>query len=219
MTSNTAYEALTAALDVVIPTLAEGFAAERRGVFARHLERQNDIDPTLAVTVPGALVISDGAFPDRNGPRTTVAQTLTEKARARGWGRYITLRGTVMNDLSDAVVMKQSDYSCAAYVVLSEEKLAVAALRWATDEAHRWREKMAKKLGNVDSVRLSFLDTDGEIVLVAQRDGHEIRIAQQRIIKTAPKRGNLFCQWPARIRVDGKATTERDYNEMFGEGE
>jgi len=96
---------------------------------------------------------------------------------------------------------------------LSDIKIAAAAQKYAEAAANEWSNKIAAKLGDVEYHGFKCFHGCNYLVH-ATRDGHDIRLDQQLILKSSPK-GKLFNQFPARIYVDGKLVSEKKYKEMW----
>lgn len=95
-----------------------------------------------------------------------------------------------------------------AYII-DEGRLEKNSQEYAEGTAYQWYGKMVSKLGSLDSVDIKYMQ-GGNLILTGNRGSIEIRIDQQRIFKTSSL-GTPFHQWPARIYVNGKFTTEREY--------
>ena len=118
--------------------------------------------------------------------------------------------------LSDACLFVQpprvSGVQEDAYLVLEEEKLLRVAKKYGDEVSLTWYAKTNEKLGGVADVAVSD-HKGGELSVTGDLGGKRIDLSQQRIIKSSP-RGNLFHQFPARIYVDGKFTTEAAFKKM-----
>lgn len=93
--------------------------------------------------------------------------------------------------------------------IIDEERLEKSSQEYAERVAYEWHHKMVAKLGDLDNVDIKYMK-GGDLVITGNRDEIDIRIDQQRILKTSPY-GTLFHQWPARIYVNGKLMSEREY--------
>lgn len=98
-------------------------------------------------------------------------------------------------------------------LVLDESYLQEVATTYGQRIALDWYYKTNDKLGDVQNVNLGE-PVNGDMVVTAERDDVRIVLNQQRILKQSPK-GLLFHQFPARIYVDKKFTTEAAYKKMF----
>lgn len=93
---------------------------------------------------------------------------------------------------------------------INEENLKKNAKEYGERVALEWYGKMIAKLGNIRDVDVSEPNRSGYIVINGKINGHDVHIEQQRIFNVS-KKGLLFHQFPARIYIDGKATSEADY--------
>lgn len=73
--------------------------------------------------------------------------------------------------------------------------------------------KFTRKVGDFDDVTIDFL-SGGNCVMNGTIEGMNIRIDQQTVWKHS-NRGTLFCQFPARIYVDGQFTPAKKFREML----
>lgn len=72
--------------------------------------------------------------------------------------------------------------------------------------------KLNRKLGRLENVKVLNLDTC-TFTIKGELDGQPVLVEQTMILKTSPK-GNLFNQFPARIYVAGKFTSEAAFNKL-----
>lgn len=96
---------------------------------------------------------------------------------------------------------------------IDNEKLEVQSQEYAELTVEAFKAKILEKLGNVENVEVQHLLND-EFEIKATRNNHKIFL-QQRIILKSSSKGKLFNQFPARIYVDGKFTSAKNYKEMF----
>ena len=96
--------------------------------------------------------------------------------------------------------------------VLDEVKLARNAERYADAVATEWEGKLVAKLAELEDATCHALDGMG-FYLTGTRLGHKVAIEQSMILNVSVK-GTLFNQWPARIRIDGKASSEAKYRKL-----
>lgn len=98
-------------------------------------------------------------------------------------------------------------------VAIDETKLAKAANDYAEAAVAEWLSKIEGKLGNLeDTVVQSFGGC--RYTIYGTRAGKKVAIEQDVIMKSSTK-GLLFNQFPARIYVDGKFTSEAKYKAAF----
>lgn len=96
---------------------------------------------------------------------------------------------------------------------IDEDRLANLALAYATTATLKWEEKITAKLGDLKDVVIKHFH-GCNFLISGTRNGHFVAIDQDVILKRSV-RGLLFNQFPARIYVDGKFTSEKKYHEMF----
>lgn len=98
-------------------------------------------------------------------------------------------------------------------VELIEERLIDFCDKAAEATVTAWIAKIEEKLGDMENVAVTRVTGD-RFHITGERAGHRISIEQDRIVNVSSA-GKLFNQFPARIRVDGKATSAAAYNKMF----
>lgn len=99
--------------------------------------------------------------------------------------------------------------------VLDEDALELAAHRFGRDQVASFVGKLEQKLERLEDVQVVNMNTSlGEFMIVGTVEGHHVRVEQTRVFKTSRK-GTLFVQFPARIYVDGKFTSEADFKAQF----
>jgi len=76
-----------------------------------------------------------------------------------------------------------------------------------------WHKKLVGKLGAVESCEIRW-NNNGNIDMAVTKAGRGIELRQQVVFKYSP-RGRWFCQFPARMYVDGKFTPETQFKAMF----
>lgn len=99
--------------------------------------------------------------------------------------------------------------------ILNEKTLKEKADEYGDLVATQWFYKTSEKLGKLEDAEV-VADSSGDVIVRGKRNGKTIEMRQQRILKCSPK-GVLFHQFPARIYVDGKFTTEAAYAELMGD--
>ena len=107
----------------------------------------------------------------------------------------------------DAVARLDTPYE------ISEEKLLVVAHAYAEAVVESWKNKIEGKMGELEAASVESL-TGGTFLIFGNKGGKEVRIEQTTILKASTK-GLLFNQFPARIYVNGKFTSEAAYKKMF----
>lgn len=98
--------------------------------------------------------------------------------------------------------------------VIDPEALNKNADRWAVETIDTWFAKIESKLGQLEAGKVHHLD-GVRFRISGTRAGHEVEIIQDMIVNVSSK-GTLFNQFPARIRVDKKAISEKQFKEQFG---
>lgn len=99
---------------------------------------------------------------------------------------------------------------------LNEDYLIKCAERYADDAFAGWIIKCVGKLGHkATNVETGYVyNAGGEFTMIADVEGSKVVLTQTIVLKCS-NRGNLFHQFPARYRVDGKASTEKKFKERF----
>lgn len=98
-------------------------------------------------------------------------------------------------------------------LALNDDKLHRAAQKYAAEVAVQWFYKTNQKLGPIENPELLH-DHGGDVVVKGTRGGKAIVMRQQRVMKWGRGCG-AFHQFPARIYVNDKFTTEVDYTKMW----
>lgn len=93
------------------------------------------------------------------------------------------------------------------------ESLDNEAQKYATGLISAWIEKIMEKIGNCDSVEVPVYSS-GSYIVHAVKDGHKVQLRQSRILKHSSQ-GTPFNQFPARLRVDGKAVSKDEFDAFF----
>jgi hypothetical protein len=93
------------------------------------------------------------------------------------------------------------------------EILESEAQKYATGLISAWIEKIIEKIGNCDSIEVPVY-TSGSYLVKAVKEGHKVQLWQSRILKHSSQ-GTPFNQFPARLRVDGKAMSKSEFDAFF----
>lgn len=93
---------------------------------------------------------------------------------------------------------------------LNPTRLEKNAAEYAQAQVDAWRAKIAAKMGELESAKVEWFSQSGQFTITGTRGGKQVAIQQTRVMKTS-SRGLLFHQFPARIYVDGKFTSEAAY--------
>jgi hypothetical protein len=99
-------------------------------------------------------------------------------------------------------------------MTINEEKLDARATTWAKSTAMQWFDKIVVKLGEVEEVRDNTIGYGTWVRVLATKAGRKVTMEQQMIVNVSPK-GTLFNQFPARLYVDGKFTSEAQFKKLF----
>ena len=83
-------------------------------------------------------------------------------------------------------------------------RLAKDAAQFADDAVLGFVAKLVSKVGDIDMKNLQFYG-NGRFQIDCSTNGHAVRVEQDVVYKTT-QNYKLYCQWPARIYVDGKFT-------------
>lgn len=138
------------------------------------------------------------------------------------FARIVELHGPKLNKVYNCWTFASSFRTTIAPVVsydadrnasINEAKLALVAEAYAEAAVAEWQGKIEAKLGELNNAEVTRFNGHGFTIL-GQRDGKSICIEQQKILKASSK-GNVFHQFPARIYVNGKFTSEANYKKAF----
>lgn len=97
-------------------------------------------------------------------------------------------------------------------MTISNEAMKRASDSYAEAVAAGWKDKIMSKAGELDNPEVKRMDGN-TFAITGKRFGKEVVIFQDMIVNVS-KLGTLFNQWPARIRVDGRAISEAAYKAM-----
>jgi len=130
-----------------------------------------------------------------------------------------TLRGVYNSDAVrifrawvQPIISADGDQMASNYFV-DDAKLIKFSNEQAAACIDLWVEKISSKLGDIEDADIKKLN--GYVYSIAgKRQGKRVFIEQQLIVKSSSK-GTIFNQFPARIYVDGKFTSEKKYHAMF----
>jgi hypothetical protein len=130
------------------------------------------------------------------------------------WRYEITV---LFRDVCDTINTHDKPINPTHIYVLNEKTLNEKSEKYGDEVAVQWFYKTNEKLGKLEDATL-VNDSQGDVVVSGIRDGKKVVLNQQRILKRS-KNGVLFHQFPARLYVDGKFTTEAAYKKLFGDKE
>jgi hypothetical protein len=125
---------------------------------------------------------------------------------SNSWGFARTFRALVSPVLAPRHRMGDE---CA----IDEMKLNKAANDYAEAAVAEWLSKIEGKLGNLENTTVQSFG-GCRYTIFGTRAGKKVTIEQDVIVKSSTK-GLLFNQFPARIYVDGKFTSETKYKAAF----
>ena len=101
-------------------------------------------------------------------------------------------------------------------VTINEEYLQREAKKFGQEQVAAFVAKLQKKLGDLEVAKVTRAQAGaGEFEIHGEIEGCNVHVEQQRVFKMS-KNGKLYCQWPARIYVNGKFTSAKDYKDRFG---
>lgn len=96
---------------------------------------------------------------------------------------------------------------------LNDQKVEAKAAQMAELAVAQWINKIDAKMGDLSHVSVARFG-GCEFVIFGSRADRAVKIEQSVIVKSSNK-GLLFNQFPSRIYVDGKFTSEAAYKKMF----
>ena len=102
----------------------------------------------------------------------------------------------------------------AAERVLDQTLVEREAARYAESVVTLCGAKIRSKVEELDEAVCESFAGFSHFYVTGTRAGRKVEIKQRRILNVS-KNGNLFNQFPARIKVDGKAVSEAAYKAMF----
>lgn len=132
-------------------------------------------------------------------------------------GRMVQAHGprlaTVGRDFAYAEAFSRTIRPLCTYVdgcpVLDADKVAAWAAQWAAAQIADVATKLEAKVPGLEGVSVVSA-FDGWITLTGTRNGHRVRVEQNRITNVSAK-GNLYNQWPAHVYVDGRKVAAADF--------
>lgn len=99
---------------------------------------------------------------------------------------------------------------------INEARLKDYVQKWAANELESAVQKLVSKVPDLHDVRVASASDAGSWFTVTgtRADGSRVSVDQSRILNVS-SRGKLFNQWPARIYVNGKLTSEAAYHKAI----
>ena len=157
--------------------------------------------PQIAASYEASVIRTYDSMVAKLGP--TLRNVSNEWGFARAWtnlvGQYVRREGNKMNGATS----------------IDAERLAKGAAAYAAMIVAEWNVKVTAKLECLEDARLLRANVNGaSFVITGTRDGKKITIEQIIVHKVSTK-GTPFCQFPARIYVDGKFTSEAAYKKIW----
>ncbi|CAB4122529.1 hypothetical protein UFOVP32_33 [uncultured Caudovirales phage] len=155
--------------------------------------------------------------------RPALADRYARQVRA-AFGAMVEKHGPALNGISNSWDFARTFRALVSPVLASRHrmidecaiddgKLAKAAADYAETAVAQWLAKIESKLGDLEGTEIQNFG-GCRYTITGDRAGKRVAIEQDVIIKSSTK-GLLFNQFPARIYVDGKFTSEAKYKAMF----
>jgi hypothetical protein len=113
-----------------------------------------------------------------------------------------------------SALVTRSDDRCRPLeaAILVEACLSREAAEYAEGVIESWKQKIAAKLGELESAQVDNMG-DMQFHITGTKHGRRVQIEQTTIINVS-SRGKVFNQFPARIYVDGKFTSEAAFKRL-----
>lgn len=118
--------------------------------------------------------------------------------------RYRAARGYIQSEGTTPGTMRA--------IGVNTKRLALDADTYAAATIASFVAKLTKKLESLSDVEVLRANGDN-FVITGKLGSRNVSVHQDRIMNTSPK-GMLFHQWPARIYVDGKFTSEAAFKKL-----
>jgi hypothetical protein len=126
---------------------------------------------------------------------------------ARLWGNWISR--LVIEDFDAARLPRKVRVGFH----LDRETIAKEGMRYAEDTIAEFNAKIERKVSGLKNVTVKNINSAEFVITGTHADGQTVSIVQRHIINVS-KLGTPFNQFPARIRIDGKAISEAAYNKL-----
>lgn len=162
----------------------------------------NALKPALAARYISQVRSSFSSIVEKFGPAARGVYNSTYA------GNYKSLVAPNVNRVSENGIV-----NAGAEIYLDEVKLALNAERYADEVAAAWLDKINAKLGELENTEIKHFG--GCCFLISGHRGGKAVAIDQNVILKASTNGKLFNQFPARIYVDGKFTSEKKYHALF----
>lgn len=151
---------------------------------------------------------------------STIARFGADLRQSKNYRETVTFKTLVVRSTDYLEVEKQRyDEATKTFhpykyaYVLNPTKLEENAQKYAEVQVDAWRDKILAKMGELTSAKVEYFWTSGQFTITGLRGNRAVAIHQTRVMKSSC-RGLLFHQFPARIYVDGKFTSEAAYKKM-----
>ncbi len=97
---------------------------------------------------------------------------------------------------------------------INEQRLEKIAQTHAEFQVDAFVAKLEKKLKDLDNVHIRSMNVGNfEFTIAGDLKGQPVTVHQQVVFKTS-SHGKHFCQWPARIYMDGKMIPEAAFKKL-----
>lgn len=97
--------------------------------------------------------------------------------------------------------------------VVNSEWLEKNAQQFADDQVESFIVKLEGKIGHLTDVSLQMLG-NAAFTIHGKHGDEQVTVEQQVVFKTSSK-GTFFLQWPARIYVNGKFISEKEFKQNY----
>ena len=163
-----------------------------------------DFRPVIAARYVNLIERGFGSLVEKFGPTMKGA---ANSESYKFWNE--TIRPCVRNEGSQIVAGRQQ----APLYVLDADKTAARAEKYAEAAVEAFRVKIEGKMGELESATVRSMGA-GSFRITGTKGGMKVTIEQEMILNHSSK-GTLFNQFPARIYVEGKFTSEAKFKKMF----
>jgi hypothetical protein len=116
------------------------------------------------------------------------------------------------NTMSPLVTRTDDRFRPLEAAFIREDRLANEAAEYAENVVESWKVKINAKLGELESAQVENMG-GMQFNITGTKHGRQVRIEQTVIVKTSSL-GKVFNQFPARIYVDGKFTSEAAFKRL-----
>ena len=125
----------------------------------------------------------------------------------RYWRVHENIRACIVGDETT----REKPWSSADKMI-NEEQLQEEGEKYADTVIKTWKAKIEYKLGEIDNADCKRINSTS-FTITGEKFGKSVKIEQQMIVNVS-KLGTLFNQFPARIRYDGKAISEKEFQKL-----